>query len=367
MKNLKKIILFLLIFTFVFSCSLNIFAADETTSGEQTKPVCTHSWLTKTIPANCQHPEQVLVYCVLCGEENKIININETLGEHTYTEKITNNIKIKTCTICGDVVAEVIEEEKPKDPEVPEIPKFESKEYTFIFEDKIYTIKTTSEFECIMKSDDASTETKYNYVITNNIFALVDSGNKVLRTFTINADNSLTEVNKDTGLTKDDLKDILEAIKTQINFNNISEDDFNNLKNNVDSLKDIINNLVDELSKEKQDIDWKTVLKLVLTLVGLVSIIVIALLIALLRTKLITVRNSRIYEKTKQATDEMFAGYQKTVVDMIDKLGEKVSNKIDESEENRKKEAEAESLKLKAEIETAKKNLLISNVLDESK
>jgi len=127
-----------------------------------------------------------------------------------------------------------------------------------------------------------------------------------------------------------------------------------------------LNELIEALKTElkKDQIDVNTVGKILLALLGVFATSIIGLLVAIIRMKVKGAKREEIIEMVeKKAADDM-AQYQDQVKELINDLLVKVEKKIDDTEEQRKAEAEAQNLKLKESIAKAKKNLAINDVLD---
>lgn len=217
--------------------------------------------------------------------------------------------------------------------------------YTYSDEGGSYVFTVKSETEISVEATSPTGEVitlTCTYTLEENLLTLYMAG-EVWSQFTINEDNTLTVYE--------------EEIVPDVEIENVDlEEEISNLQLLIEALK---------AELEAETFNAENLAKILVALGGTLGSILLVLLYKLLRTKVLNLKNSEEYEKTKQGMAEEFAKYQAEVKELINSLEAKVVKKIDDTEEKRQKDIEAQSLSLSEKIEEAKKNLSIDEILND--
>lgn len=129
----------------------------------------------------------------------------------------------------------------------------------------------------------------------------------------------------------------------------------------TDDLLQLIEALKTELAAQSKD--WGNIAKILISILGAVLTLALALLIKIIKLKVRNIANDETYNKTVQATNELFEKYREEIKEHLDALGDDVKKSLDEREQKRKEEAEANSIKLSESLKAAKEGLAINDVL----
>lgn len=254
--------------------------------------------------------------------------------------KIISIFAIVTMFFTGAATSKITEQFQM--PNIPEIrlaynadSKWEDEVYTYTESSGIYsiTLKSETEYTMIYTPSDSSDEPvsfngTYTKVDGELTLSLFDTASLK---FVINEDGTLT--------------------KSSVIY---GENEYTGK-----SISELVTLLINEL--KQSTINWDNISKILLTIAGALSSVIIALLVALIRLRVKNINKDEVYELAKKKSDELYAN----VCDKIQALDTKVTKKIDDTEAKRKAEAEEQSLKLKQSIEEAKANLSINDVLNE--
>lgn len=225
-----------------------------------------------------------------------------------------------------------------------EVPETQTVEYTYADEGGTYIITLSSAEEATITATKASGETTTftcTYTLEGSKLSLSYEG-ELWAEFTINEDNSLTLIENPGILDIDQI----------------------DLKEEVSNLQALIEALKQELEAETFNAD--NIAKILIAMGGTLGSILLVLGVKLVKTKIKNLKNDEEYQKAKQAMAEEFAKYQSEVKELISSLEDKVVKKIDDTEEKRQLQIEAQSLALTDKIEEAKKNLSIDEILEEN-
>lgn len=141
----------------------------------------------------------------------------------------------------------------------------------------------------------------------------------------------------------------------------IITDEENNKYN--ENILQLIQELEEELKKDSKDME--VVAKILLGIIAAVGSILLTLAVKLIKLKIKNIDKDALYKAAEAKAYEKFEEYQNQVNLQLQSLETKVCRKIDETEEQRQKEAEARSIKLRESVEEAKKNLDIKKVLND--
>jgi len=226
--------------------------------------------------------------------------------------------------------------------EVEDEQEWEEVSYVFEDEDGRMEITLISEelYQATIIAGETEATVKDKYVKEENILTLYLRG-ELLGKFKVLEDKSLERI-------EEDIEDMEDEETSQYSHMNLNE-------------------LIDALKNElkESDINYKKVGAILLAMLGLFGSGIVGLLIAIIKLKLKNMKKDDIIDAVRKEADEKFAQYQDDVKELLNVLMDKVTKKIDDAEEKREKEAQAQNLRLKASIEQAKKNLSINNILNE--
>ena len=221
---------------------------------------------------------------------------------------------------------------------------WEEEVYTFEDAGGSYTItlKTAEDYELVAVSGSDSMTVTGKYTVEGSKLTLLLKDD-VLYEFNINEDGTLT---------------LVEPVPEEPGTGEpIEEPDYSGL-----TTAELIEALKEALSES--EINWKKVGGIALALFGGLALSLISLLIYIIRLKLKNIDMVKVAEKFKEEADAKLAEYEKKVEESLKQLDDDVKVSIDKAESKRKEEIEAESLKLTASIEEAKKNLSINTELE---
>lgn len=222
----------------------------------------------------------------------------------------------------------------------------EERVYTFSDEGGEYTFTVLSETEILVEAKSETGEIvtlTCTYTLEESVLTLYVGG-EIWEVFTVNEDMTLS------------LYELPEE-ESNIDYENVDlEEEISNLQLLIEALK---------AELEAETFNAENLAKILVALGGTLGSILLVLLYRLLRTKVLNLKNSEEYEKSKKAMAEEFAKYQAEVKELINSLEKKVVKKIDDTEATRQSQIEAQSLSLSNKIEEAKKNLSIDEILND--
>lgn len=220
----------------------------------------------------------------------------------------------------------------------------EEKVYTFSDEGGEYTFTILSETEVLVEATSETGEVitlTCTYTLEDSVLTLYVGG-EIWEVFTVNEDMTLS---------------LYETPEEGVDYENVDiEEELTNLQLLIEALK---------AELEAETFNAENLAKILVALGGTLGSILLVLLYRLLRTKILNLKNSEEYEKSKKAMAEEFAAYQAEVKELINSLEKKVVKKIDDTEATRQSQIEAQSLALSNKIEEAKKNLSIDEILND--
>ena len=224
-------------------------------------------------------------------------------------------------------------------------------EYTFTEDNISYCLELTDEddFKLTANNNGSEATVTGKYTLEEDVITLVVAGNEFAQ-FKLNEDMSMELVIEE---------EVEETPSGEIKVPTTVED----YKAQVEELTALIEQLHTELNKE--EVNYEEVGKIAVAILGIVGLIILGLLIVIIRLKIKNINKDKLYQDVREATDKVFADYQKEVKDLIEDVKVTVTKKIDDNEEKRQAEAEAQSIKLRASVEAAKANLSINSVLDD--
>lgn len=224
-------------------------------------------------------------------------------------------------------------------------------EYTFTEENISYSLELTDEddFKLTANNNGSEATVTGKYTLEEDIITLVVAGDEFAQ-FKLNEDMSMELVIEE---------EVEETPDGEIKVPTTVED----YKAQVEELTALIEQLHTELNKE--EVNYEEVGKIAVAILGIVGLIILGLLIVIIRLKIKNINKDKLYQDVREATDKVFADYQKEVKGLIEDVKVTVTKKIDDNEEKRQAEAEAQSIKLRASVEAAKANLSINSVLDD--
>ena len=210
------------------------------------------------------------------------------------------------------------------------------------------TLKTAEDYElvAVSGSDSMTVNGKYTVEASKLTLLLKDS---VLYEFTINEDGTLTLVEPPVENPPVEEPGTEEPGLVEPDYSGLTTAEL------IEALKEAL---------KESEIDWKKVGGIALSLFGGLALSLISLLIYIIRLKLKNIDIVKVSEKFKEEADAKLAEYEKKVEEELKQLDDDVKVSIDKAESKRKEEIEAESLKLTASIEEAKKNLSINKELE---
>ena len=224
-------------------------------------------------------------------------------------------------------------------------------QYTFAEDNISYCLELTDEDDFKLTANNNGSEATITgkYTLEEDIITLVVAGNEFAQ-FKLNEDMSMELVIEE---------EVEETPDGEIKVPTTVED----YKAQVEELTALIEQLHTELNKE--EVNYEEVGKIAVAILGVVGLIILGLLIVIIRLKIKNINKDKLYQDVREATDKAFADYQKEVKGLIEDVKVTVTKKIDDNEEKRQAEAEAQSIKLRASVEAAKANLSINSVLDD--
>ena len=227
---------------------------------------------------------------------------------------------------------------------------WEEEVYTFEDAGGSYTItlKTAEDYELVAVSGSDSMTVNGKYTVEGSKLTLLLK-DSVLYEFNINADGTLTLIEPPV--------ENPPAEEPGTEEPGLVEPDYSGL-----TTAELIEALKEALSES--EINWKKVGGIALALFGGLALSLISLLIYIIRLKLKNIDMVKVAEKFKEEADAKLAEYEKKVEEELKQLDDDVKVSIDKAESKRKEEIEAQSLKLTASIEEAKKNLSINTELE---
>ena len=223
--------------------------------------------------------------------------------------------------------------------------------YTFTEENISYNLELTDEddFKLVAINNGSEITVNGKYTLEGDVITLIIA-EEAFAQFKLNEDYTMELVVEE---------EVEETPSGEIKVPTSVED----YKAQVEELTALIEKLHTELNKE--EVNYEEVGKIAVAILGVVGLIILGLLIVIVRLKIKNINKDKLYQEVREETDKIFAGYQKEVKGLIEDVKTSVTKKIDETEEKRQAEAEAQSIKLRASVEAAKANLKINNVLDE--
>lgn len=249
--------------------------------------------------------------------------------------------------LVGVFTTPVMAAEEVQNTETPIVEEVETKEvYTFVDGEysSVITILDEEKLEMEVTKGDTVISAVCKYTLKENVLTVLLDGEEF--NFNILENNVLEPVKDEPVIEEEPPVEIDPEIK---------EDS--------QEFLELLEALRTELKKENKDMEL--IAKILLGIAGAVSSVLLAVMIRLIKLKITNINKDEIYKKAEEKANAKFAEYQEDVKTQLKNLEILVCKKIDETEEQRQKEAEAQSLKLKESVELAKKNLDIKRVLNE--
>lgn len=245
-------------------------------------------------------------------------------------------------TVKAEEIPETQNTETQENTEEPK--QFEEIVYNFEDEGGKYVIALTSEedFKLVATAEDTSSMTiTGKYEIDEDGDITLTSAGKFLCYITENGKNlEFTEKSEELNENDEELKDY-----------------------SKENLLELIKELTNELGKK--DINYKQIGEILLAILGALSASILGLLIYAIRLKLRGLKNDEILANVEKKYNEKIDLFQKEYMDSLADLKKTVTKKIVDTEQEKEKAIEAQTIQLSKSVAEAKKNLSLDEILEE--